>query len=165
MIGEMFSILQGVDCPEGVRFADESDIPHMVELGRMFFDSTILPFVTEYDDESMAATMKTLIDGVTGTILVLEKDGEIVGGIGGYTTPAYFNKNATFGQQVFWFVHPDYRSRRSLLLLDTFGAWCKNMGATMIWSGAKQNESYSGMKKVLNRKGYQELETVFVKGV
>lgn len=146
------------------RPAVKGDIPHMVEVGRLFYESTPLPNYIEYCEESMAETMDGLISSPTGTIIVMEKCGEIVGGIAGFTLSPYFNKNVTIGQQQFFFVHPEHRSIKSLVLLELWEEWCKNKGCVMKWSGAKMNHEYPAMEKMLTRRGYEPLETVFIKG-
>ena len=154
-----------LELPAGIRRATTEDIPAMVELGELFFNETILGEMTQYDPESMAMTLMNLVSGINSVAIVMEQDGEIVGGIGGYMLPSYFNMNAMMGQQVFWYVHPKYRSHRSVKLLQGFEQWCKSVGCHMIWSGAKMNENNEAMSAMLQRRGYKPLETVLIKGV
>lgn len=148
-----------------IRPAEIADVPRMVELGRLFFDETILKDYVSFDDFSMKMTLQELIISRYSTAFVMTEKGEILGGIGGFLTPMYFNYEAKAAQQVFWFVHPDHRSPKSLLLLDVWKSWAKEQGAAAIWSGAKRNKKHDAMERILNRKGYAPLETVFIGGV
>lgn len=137
----------------------------MVSLGQLFFDGTILPNVTEYCAVSMRTTIINLIEDESGFAAVLEDNGRIIGGIGGLLVPLYFNYNRLAGQQVFWFVHPAYRSAKSLKLLDLWCEWCEDAGTEIIWSGAKYDHNYEGMARLMGRRGFTALESVYMKGV
>lgn len=147
------------------RIATHKDIPKIVELGRMFFEATILPRYVAYDGLSMAMTTSEMIDALDSVCFVLERDGEVIGGIGGKAVPMYFNLEAVTAQQVFYFVNPAFRSRESVTLLREFKRWGREYGAKMIATGAKRDANHDRMEKFLTRDGFEPLETILIEGV
>ena len=159
----MLNSLASLTLPKSVRHAVPDDVKEMAEIGRKFFDATILPQYADYDCASMEDTLTTFIEDPNGTALCLIDDGNIVGGIGGYVHPLYFNHSQFAAQQVFWFVLPEYRSRKSMRLLDAWESWSRSKGAKVIWSGAKMDDNYQGMEAMMARRKYAALEAVFIK--
>lgn len=146
-----------------IRTANIEDIPRMVELGAMFHGSTAIKDVIPYDPLSMATMIISMIGDPSRVVLVLEKDGLIVGGIGGFCEPIYFNKSFLSAQQLFWFVDPAHRSLKSLKLLDAFCDWADGIGAEITWTAAKIDVNHAGMCKMLARKRFKQLDTTFFK--
>lgn len=148
-----------------MREATKNDIKDMVELGKMFYEKTILPAYVPYDEVSIACILTQYIDNDKTVVFVMEKDGRVVGGIMGQIIPLYWNLSCFAGQQLGWFVHPEYRGAHSLRLIEAFEQWAKEQGAHIIFSGAKMNERYEMMDRLLSHRGYESLESVHVKGV
>ena len=148
-----------------IRPATHDDIPALVGLGEIFLDSTILSTIAPYDPGSMAVTLGDIMDGEMGTVFVLVVDGRVVGGFCGLVVPLYWNLNLLAAQQLGFFVHPDFRGKASWLLLDVWEEWARSKGVTVFFSGAKKNKFFALMDRMLRRRGYQELESMHVKGV
>lgn len=89
-----------------IRPATESDIPALVEMGRRFFDASGYEDITEYDPETVTRTFHLLMNG--GVLLVVDSDG-VVGAAGAMVYPFYFNAAHMTGQELFWWVDPEYR--------------------------------------------------------
>lgn len=150
-----------------IRPAILSDIPDLVGLGRMFHVSTRLARLAPYHKQSVDDLLSGMINDPSGrsVVLVMELDNVVVGGICGVICPAYWNQACLIGQQLAWFVHPDHRGRGSVRLLAEFERACIERGARLISSGAKHDGSFEGMDAVLTRRGYFELESMYLKGV
>lgn len=148
-----------------VRDAEVKDIERLVELGELFFNQTILSnFNIEYDPESIRTLVETFIKNDNTAVIVLEADDKVVGAMMGMIVPLYFNNDVLAAQQFSWFVIPEYRSISSLKLLYAFESWAVGKGVKIIFSGAKRNNEFEGMDKMMKRKGYFELESVYIKG-
>jgi len=148
-----------------VRTAVLDDVSRLSDLGEIFYLSTILPQFADYDRDSISALLIGCIESDMSIVLVMETDGIIVGGFTGMVIPLYWNVGVLAAQQIAWFVHPDHRGPKSLKLLSTFEKWAEDMGATIFFSGAKTDPALLGMDAVLRRKGYEQLERIYVKGV
>lgn len=162
MISDLASVM---GLPRGVRLALPEEAEEMAIKGRRFFDHTILPGYFPYDEASLEQTILELIERHDGVVMVLEHEGEIVGGIAGFLLPMYMNRGVRAAQQVFWFVLPEHRGRRSLNLLTAWEQWAKRNRAGVIYSGAKMDDNYESMSVVMRRRGYKPLETVFIREV
>ena len=79
--------------------------------------------------------------------------------------PAYWNRAVLIGQQFAWFVHPDHRGPSALRLLAEFERECIERGVWLIASGAKHDANFERMDAALARRGYFELESMYLKGV
>ncbi|KAB0665562.1 hypothetical protein F6V25_07510 [Oryzomonas japonica] len=149
-----------------IRPATTEDIPAMAALGRIFHASTRLAELAPYDEGSVADLLSGMVrDGARSVVLVMERGGAVVGGICGVVVPAYWNWSVLMGQQLAWFVHAEHRGGRSLRLLAAFEQECVARGAAVIASGAKKDVAYGGMDALLTRRGYFELESMYLKGV
>lgn len=148
-----------------IRPATHNDVNELVELGRTFLGQTILARMAPYDPVSVEGMLMSCIDTTTSAVFALESGGKVVGGIFGSLVPLYWNVEILAAQQFGWFVHPDHRGKESILLLRAWEGWAVQHGATILFSGAKKNNRFNAMDRVLNREGYEVLETVHVKGV
>jgi len=148
-----------------IRPAKLGDIPDLVGLGRLFHASTRLAELAAYDKSCVADLLASMVHSAKSVVLVMEKDGVVVGGICGVVVPAYWNNSCLIGQQFAWFVHPDHRGLGSVRLLAEFERESFKRGARLISSGAKHDASFEGMDAVLKRRGYFELESMYLKAV
>jgi hypothetical protein len=148
-----------------IREARQEDVKELVALGKLFYESTILPAFAGYDEITMESLLSTYIVNDTCAVFVMESDGKVVGGIIGHVAPAYWNVSVLSGQQLGWFVHPEYRSFHSIKLLDTLYQWAKSKGAKMFFSGAKLSKDFEGMDAMLRHKKYVPLEMAYIKEI
>ncbi len=148
-----------------IRLANIEDIPRIVELGAMFHCSTVIKDIIPYDPDSMAAMVGGMLFDPARVVMVMELNGLIVGGIGGFIEPIYFNHSFMSAQQLFWFVAPEYRSLKSLRLLDAFCEWGTDNGARIVWTAAKLGKKFSGMNRMLKRKRFSMLDATYFKEV
>lgn len=148
-----------------IRAATLADLPTIVELGKRFLESTILNPIAPYDPGSAWESARNLIENENGEIFVLEREKQVIGFISGALTPAYWNFSLLAAQQFAFYVLPAHRGFSSLKLLKQWELWAAGKGATVFYSGAKKDDRFGKMDKMLERMGYAELETVHVKGV
>lgn len=149
-----------------VRKAIQEDVKRLVELGKLFYESTILPKYAGYDETTMEYLLSTYITTETCAVFVLEKEGTIIGGIMGHIAPAYWNMSVLTCQQLGWFVHPEHRGFHSIRLLDTLEAWAKEKGAKVFFSGAKMvHGQFEMMAAMLKKKGFVPLEMAYIKEI
>jgi hypothetical protein len=147
-----------------IRNATLVDIPHLVALGELFHSQTVLSELLPYDAPSVEQMLMHAIGDGACTVVVLTKQDEVVGAICGAVVPLYWNVNVLVGQQFAWFVQPSKRCGLiSLKLLDAFETWAFAQGASAVFSGAKNDEGAQGMEKLLSRRGYLNLESMYLK--
>ncbi len=149
-----------------IRPAIIEDIPSLVERGEMFYNEVPISQYLPYDKACIEQNAAVLIGSNDAFVYVAETpDGKIAGFISGCMMSYYWNNNDRMAHQLAFYMHPDYRGLGAFRLLTAFEEWGKSKGAKLIVSGAKKNKAYSTMNKMLTRRGYFELESVYMKGV
>lgn len=144
-----------------IRRATRDDRPALLRMGRSFAAiGTAIPF----DDDSYMATVMHLIAGEDAILLVLERDGQVVGMIGGLCYPCWYNHGHITAQELFWWVDEGYRgSGGSVRLLEAFEEWAISQGASEIVMGARSHMSAERLGRFYARRGYVELERLYSK--
>lgn len=87
----------------------DGDMPRLVEMGRVFFAASALSRVAGFDDDSFIATLRGWDD--VDTLLVAISGPLVVGMVGALVYPAWFNRRHLTGQELFWWVEPEFRGR------------------------------------------------------
>lgn len=147
-----------------IREATLSDVPVLISIGALFHSQTVLADLLPYDGESVRQLLTTSLENDSCVVYVLEDKGEVIGGICGAVVPVYWNARLLVGQQFAWFVRPSRRHGfASLGLLDAFEKWAFEKGAVGTFSGAKNDENAAAMGKLLGRRGYFNLEGMYLK--
>lgn len=146
-----------------IREATVEDIPRLIELGREFFDMTELGKVTEYDPQSAGRCFMGLIESASSVVLVIEKEGTIIGGAGATIYPFYFNLGHKVAQEFFWFISEEHRGGAiSIRLFNMLEAWAKEHGAeTMVMIALGCN--FTSVSEFYRRRGYFQQETNFMR--
>lgn len=90
-----------------IREATKEDIPILLHMGEQFFNASDFGRLTDYDRDSTRQTFVDLISN--GILLVGEIEGSVIGMVGAVLYPLYFNIRHLTGQEMFWWVDPDYR--------------------------------------------------------
>ena len=148
-----------------VRRATLSDVPILVSIGALFHSQTVLADLLPYDPESVRVLLSTSIESENCIVFVLEDTGEVIGGICGMVIPLYWNNCLLVGQQFAWFVrNTRRRGLAAVALLDAFERWAiEEMGAVAVFSGAKNDGNREAMDKLLSRRDYVNLESMYLK--
>lgn len=148
-----------------IRLATLTDVPILVSLGALFHSRTALDKILPYNGECIRQLLTCSIEAESSIVLVLEDKGEVVGAIVGTMIPLYWNFTLMAGQQIAWFVRPTRRHGLAALgLLDAFEKWAfEEQGASVVFSGAKNDDNAAAMDKLLTRRGYFNLESLHLK--
>lgn len=143
-----------------IRLATKDDIPRLVELGVEFH--ALAKATIPYDPPTFGAMLGGLLDNPACVIFVSERDGVVVGSIGGILAPVLFNLTVTNVSEVFWFVAAAYRGRSDgQRLIDALEAWAKERKAATITMIALAAHPIIG--DLYEARGYTPQETQYVK--
>jgi hypothetical protein len=147
-----------------IREAQLADIPVLVALGALFHSQTVLADLLPYDAPSVQRLLEDALQNEAYAVFVMTDAEEITGMICGALVPLYWNTRMVVGQQLAWFVRPSRRCGLvSVKLLSVFEDWALEHGAAAVFSGAKNDEGAQGMDKLLTRRGYINLESMYLK--
>jgi len=145
-----------------IRPAELSDLPRLVEMGERFFNAAGWPEVASWDVESITRTLSFLITEDAGAVFVLDHDGQLVGMAGGMLNPFYFNANHRTGQELFWWVEPEYRGEGSKLF-DALEGWARDSGAQSFSMIALDRIKPEVMGRIYRMRGYRAAEHSYIK--
>jgi hypothetical protein len=140
---------------------DAVPIGDLAALGAKFFAEAKIPgnFNVEHFLDQ--------VEGFFGTgqfcIFALMKEEKMVGALGGLIFPSIFTGEAS-SIETFWYTDPDHRGPSSFGLLREFETWAISSGVTMIHLAHMELQP-DRMADFYVRRGYQKLETVFVKRI
>lgn len=146
-----------------VRLATLEDVPRMVELGELFYTAAEMQAIP-YNPKSTEFLFIEMIKSALCVVLVLEKDGQIIGGIGGTISPATYNFDVMVMLENFWFIHPDFRGGKgSIELFYQLETAAKNKGAFQLIMGAFNHLKINPLDRIYTKRGYRQTETLYVK--
>ncbi|HKY81197.1 MAG TPA: GNAT family N-acetyltransferase [Sphingobium sp.] len=92
-----------------IRLATLEDIPAIAEMGERFHGEAGWEDIAGYSVEDCSISLRQMIEGDLGIVIVAEDEGRIVGIAGGLIFPLYFNHAHKSGQELFWYVEPGRR--------------------------------------------------------
>lgn len=98
-----------------IRAATATDVPRLVEMGRRFRAETGYAKHLAENPTKMAELAGQLAEA--GSLLVSERNGELVGMLGFIVYP-HFISGETTGGEVFWWVEPEHRGEGVKLLRE-----------------------------------------------
>ena len=143
--------------------AKASDIPVIADMGARFFEEAEWSDVTEWDHDSICATLRQLIENPLGILLIATRKGVICGMAGGLVHPAYFNVHHLTGQELFWWVEPDERGGVGMELLDCLELSAMERGAKSWAMIALDRVRPNAVGALYKRKGYRASEHSYIK--
>lgn len=147
-----------------IRKAKHTDIPKVLPLVRAFHDETLKPFGMGFDPVSVEQTIRTFIEHHVG--LVVEKDGEIVGVIGGAIIPSFTDYSVKIFAESIWYVLPAHRGAASgIKLLRLVEDYCRNVGITKVVMIGMSNDDIDRLGSFYARMGYHEVEIHYQKDI
>lgn len=143
-----------------IRQALESDIPALVELGRVMNAETTYKHV-EYSPERVAKTCLLMISN--GFLMVAEKDGEVVGVMmGDVHVPWYTTERMGFDMCLY--IYPEHRNGLfALRLIKKFEEWCIAMGASQIRPGIGTGNP--AVTRLYEKLGFKSVGTLLLKDI
>ena len=129
-------------------------------MGQAFFYEAGWDDVTQWDNDLALSSLYKLCGNQEASFFVLKSESKVVGMVGGVINEMWFSSDM-IGQELFWYVHPDYRGKIGLKLLRTLEADLRLRGADMICmiSLAKGMD----LAKFFVKGGYRSSENTFIK--
>lgn len=127
-----------------------------------FHDAAGLAEIIHFSSESTEKSARILIEGDAGIILVLEREGIIVGTVVAILQPAVMNHHHLMGQELCWWIEPEYRGMGKALL-EALEERVKDMGAVTLDMIALESMRPKAVGAAYRRAGYQPLENHWVK--
>ena len=113
------------------------------------------------DPVRTAASYHRMVTSGIAVFFVLERDGQIVGGLGAIKCPD-LHYDRTVAVESFWFVKPDCRGK-GMALFDAFEKWGKQEGCTHLAMIHMMDSYPDRLEKLYERKGYKLWEKHYVK--
>ena len=145
-----------------IRDAKHDDIPAIIVMGQRFFDASGYDDLTDYDEQSAAATFAMLIDSVDGVVLVAEHEGVVVGTAAALVFPFFFNHTHKHAQEFFWWVNDEARGAGVRLMKELEQKSC-NLGAQSLTVAAVASLKAEAVGAVYRRAGFCASDSTYVK--
>lgn len=146
-----------------IRLARYGDIPELVAMGHRFFNESGYDDITECDSETLVTLFNGMIESDTGYILVVDDDG-LQGMAGALLFPFFFNQNHLAGQELFWFINPEYRGKDAgKKLLEGLEIEAKARGAQSFIMMALQKLNPGFVGKIYESHGYRRSENNYIR--
>ena len=142
-----------------IRPATHEDVPALVVMGQQFAQTEMYRDVLQENPEQMAIVAGNLIDHESGAILVLERDGILVGMIGILCTVHFLSGELCAGE-VFWWVTPGHRGD-GVRLLKAAESWAMVRGAKTLQMIAPTER----VGRFYDRMGFTRIETGYQKAL
>jgi predicted N-acetyltransferase YhbS len=147
-----------------IRLAQPEDLVALLEMGREFFDVSGNGAFTTFDETSLTATLIAVMSGVSGgVLLVAETGGQVVGMASCVVFPFYANMNTLIGQEIFWWVKPEYRKGIGGALMDELEAEAKRKGAKIFIGANLSGEHDAAFARLYRRRGYSPGEQTHIR--
>ncbi len=138
-----------------------ADGPRVVQMGLTFHASSPYAAVFVVDPGAVSRLVEMLLTHADATILVAERDGELVGMIG-LMAYAHLMSGARIASELAWWVDPQARgSSVAVRLLQHAEAWAVAHGATALHMIAPDDR----VAKLYERRGFQRVEIAYQKSL
>lgn len=145
-----------------IRDATPDDVPTIARLGAEFHVEAGWSDVTEYRQEDCENALQGILRGETCVMIVAEDNGRIVGMACGVALPLYFNHKHWHGQELFFWVDPEYRGKVGGKLFDAFEDAGRNVAASWAMVALdKVKPELTG--RLYSRRGYRAAEHTWIK--
>lgn len=147
-----------------IRDAGEADIPQLLAMAARFCEASGHADHAAFDPASMERSLRCLIGGEDGILLVAEEDGSLAGMAGGLVYPLYFAAGRLTGQELFWWVEPAFRgSGAGLALVRGMEGAARNKGAGTFVMGALESLRPGAVGALYERSGYRPMEHLYLR--
>lgn len=154
-----------------VRKATADDLWQLRSLGARFLAASAYGDLLRPDVEAIDDGLRSLIE--RGVLLVAERDGLILGMLGGVLAPVWFAQDTAVATELCWWVDEAYRGGRAgVMLVQAFEEWAKEHNASFVamseltpMTEPVAVEDAIGVCRVLRRLGYQPVERSHVREV
>ncbi len=145
-----------------IRPATQEDAGRLVEMGYAFFiEAGHESDATPFDPESFVRTLALLASH--GLLLVVEKDGAVIGMAAADVAPAFWNHKILLGREAFWYVEPAHRKGIGRELLKALEALVTSLGATLFDVVAEDGKRSEALARLYRAGEYNPAERTFRK--
>ena len=146
-----------------IRDANHSDILDLVIASKQFGKEIPHKSVSKFDTNKISEIISNLINSEAGFVKVVEYDKEVVGCLMAVASELVINRYIASQELLLW-IDPDHRNgKTSSQLIDSYVEWSKSIGCDFVRLSA-QNQVMNGKAGILfKRKGFQAMETAYVK--
>lgn len=150
-----------------IRAATTEDLAVMVQLGREFYEASPLAKYAPYDELSARATFLAMLEGDAAAIFLVERDGQVVGGIGGVVALNPYNYDILHGEEAFWFMSPTARTspREAVGLILYLRQWAASKGAVSFVMAGLYGEHFEKVTALYDRMDMTRMEEHWIGGV
>lgn len=146
-----------------IRQAEPRDMPAIVEMGEAFFAEAGWADRAQFCVESFTETATALME--RGILLVVDKNGEAVGMAAAVSSPAYWNKNVSIGQELWLYCKPAHRKGVGAELLRHLESAAKARNVKFFGMVAEHGLRHEALAQVYKRAGYSVAEHTFCKAL
>lgn len=141
-----------------IRQITASDISHLVELGRQFFDESPYARFIDYDLESARVSVEKIL--ISGVGLLVESERGIHGFAGGLPVGMWFNRGHAVMNCLAVWIAPEYAGRPiGVRLVQRFIETCRDKGYRQIMFADLAQVRGGSVACVYRRMGMNPLET------
>lgn len=147
-----------------IRHATSDDLSALMPMCRRFYGLCPWADVAPYDEETATAGMAALLANENTGLLVIDRDGVLVGAVGFVLTPVWLSAVFHVAQEVFWWVEPEARgSRDGLKLLQEGERWAEAQGAKAVVMIRLDGMEDDALHRTYTRRGYTAVEHHYVR--
>lgn len=146
-----------------IRDATPADIAALMALGEGFHAAHGYEGA-DVDWDRMPGLLRYLIDDPDGLVLVLERDGAIVGALIGMAHRPLFGRRRQASELGFW-IAPDARGAETLRMIPRFEAWARDRDCAVITLSGFCDERAEKIARAYGRYGFAARETTYSKAL
>ncbi len=151
-----------------IRRGATCDLDCLEDFGEKFHAASPLAAVSEFDRPSFRAMATSYImgfkGGVDGCLLVASDQGKAVGFLMAMVYPCWFNENIKTGQDLVWWIEPEYRSfKLARAMFDALEHWAREQGAHFFIMALTESMDPERLGRWYERRGYKLTERHYAK--
>lgn len=148
-----------------IRAATTFDIPRLLDLARAMHAESRFADRYPLAEDKLATMLEGAILSRVWCALVVERDGEVIGGFVGYVSEQWFSR-AKVAQDVALFIEPSRRGgMEAVRLIQSFAAWGRDQGAIDIEIGVNTGVQMERTGRLLAAAGFNLVGQLYTKGV
>lgn len=148
-----------------LRLANHGDIPQLVDMLKAFQIEAGCYSEIDPCDESLASSVKSLIDGPDSDIVVYEMDGIVAGMTGIFASPSWFNFAQKTGQEMFWYIRPEFRKKFGIAsrMFNWLEEWAKEHKLRTLSVASTASLNVDGLAEFYKKRGYKPWDILYTK--
>ena len=149
-----------------IRPATIEDVPFLAQMASRFYGYAVSKNGLKFNPSHFMRYCILLVESDNGMILVMERDGKIVGSSAAELVPWFMDFSQVIMSEKWWWVDSDYRGGvESMKLVSRLIGWGKSMGASTVIMVAIETPQSGKVEQLYERMGFSKLETHYIKGI